>query len=181
MSLSRCSWKFPMQLANGRINYCQVRQWTRAQMAIGCLLGRSDRGTALAAQGCSLGEGLQRPRAPHRGTTTTTGRGKGPRTAPRRAPAAPGPSLTQVVRVGAVGEDGQESEDGGELAVGQLRGHGVRLRRPPARPAGRALRAYRPGRAVGAGPGPGPGSGPRLGRSGLTSRTAGMSSSSPKT
>lgn len=89
MSLSRCSWKFPMQLANGRINYCQVHQWTRAQIAIGRLLGRSDRGTALAAKGCSLGEGLQRPWAPHRGTTTTTGRGKGPCTTPRRAAPPP--------------------------------------------------------------------------------------------
>lgn len=69
--------------------------------------------------------------------------------------------LTQVIGVGAVGEDGQEAKDGRELAVGQLRDRGLGS-------------GHGAGLCGGAGAGVGAGSG-------LTSRTAGMSSSSPKT
>lgn len=81
----------------------------------------------------------------------------------RRRVRPPEPDLTQVVGVGAVGEDGEQVEDGRELGVGQLRDRGrVKPRRASGPAAGRAGQG-------------------RAWRGGLTSRTAGMSSSSPKT
>lgn len=89
-------------------------------------------------------------------------------TPPRSQPGGAGcdppePDLTQVVGVGAVGEDGEQVEDGRELGVGQLRDRG----------------RVKPRRA--SGPAAGRGGHGRAWRGGLTSRTAGMSSSSPKT
>lgn len=57
MSLSRHSWKFPTQLANGSINYCQLLQRSQAQTAIRHPSGHGDGRHGSCCEGVQFGRG----------------------------------------------------------------------------------------------------------------------------